>query len=230
MKKRPLTLFLSGALCFAALQTASAVTNLVGVSVPWIEGQTGILPTQTDGDTIGGNTGWNAYIRPVGGSFLNSGNGPSTRFSIELTPGTYNFEIVLQHGSWADNSPNNPGSVLNLFFNDNYADPGISAKLSGGNVGDLQPLTTDDFALVINDEGGMTAPAGSLVFSDGSHIVTMTDFSMEVIGDEVQAFESFPGGGEDSSLKFTLDVVIPEPSTSLLTLLGVGFLLRRRRS
>lgn len=214
----------------AAMHSASAVTNLVGISVPWIEGQTGNLPTQTDGDTVGGNTGWNAYVRPVGGSFLNSGNGPSTRFSIDLTPGTYNFEVVLQHGSWADNSPTNPGSLLNLFFNDNRSDPGISAKLSGGNVGDLEALTTADYALTINDAGGMAAPAGSLVFSDAEHIVTMSAFSMSVIGDEVQAFESFPGGGEDSALAFSLDVVvIPEPSTSLLAFLGLGLLMRRRR-
>lgn len=231
MNKSPLTLLLSGAICLAALQSASAVTNLVGVSVPWIEGQTGALPTQTDGDTVGGNTGWNAYIRTVGGSFVNSGDGPSTRFSIDLTPGTYNFEVVLQHGSWADNSPNNPGSHLNLFFNDNRVDPGISAKLSGGNTGDLQALSAGDLALVVNDAGGMSAPAGSLVYADNENIVTLTEFSMSVIGDEVQAFEGLPGGGEDSALSFTLDVqVIPEPSTSLLALLGLGFFLRRRRS
>lgn len=231
MNKRPLSFLLSGALCLAVLPSASAATNLVGVSVPWIEGQTGELPTQTDGDTVPGNTGWNAYIRPIGGSFVNSGDSDSTRFSLELTPGTYNYEVVLQHPSWADDSPNNPGSFLNLFFNGDRVNPGISAKLSGGNTGDLEALTVADLALAVNDAGGMSAPAGTLVFADNENIVTLSGFSMSVIGDEVQAFESFPGGGNDSALAFTLDVeVIPEPSTtSLLAFLGVALLLRRRR-
>lgn len=231
MIRRPLSLLLSGAICLAAFQSASAVTNLVGVSVPWIEGQSGPFANQTDGDTVGGNTGWGAFIRPTGGSFVNSGDGPSTRFSIDLALGANSFEVVLQHPSWADNSPNNPGSYLNLFFNGNRSEPGISAKLSGGNTGDLQALTTSDLALAVNDAGGMAAPAGTLVFADNENFVTLTDFSMSVIGDEVQAFESFPGDGPDSQLSFTLNVaVIPEPSTSLLALLGLsGLFLRRRR-
>jgi hypothetical protein len=230
MIKRPLTLLLSGVFSLAAFHSAPAATNLVGVSVPWIEGQSGALATQTDGDTVPGNTGWNSYIRATGGSFVNGGDGPPTRFSLGLTPGIYNFEVVLQHTSWVDDSPNNPGSYLNLFFNDDRVNPGISAKLSGGNTGDLQALTTSDLALVVNDDKGMSAPAGSLVFSDNEHIVTMTDFSMSLIGDEVKAFEAFPGEGADSQLNFSLNVsVIPEPSVSLLALLGAGLFFRRRR-
>lgn len=83
---------------------------------------------------------------------------------------------------------------------------------------------------MVNDDKGMSAPAGSLVFSDNEHIVTMTDFSMSLIGDEVKAFEAFPGEGADSQLNFSLNVsVIPEPSVSLLALLGAGLFFRRRR-
>ncbi len=230
MNKRPLSLILTGAICLVGLQTASAVTNLVGISVPWIQGQTGDLPMQTDGDTVGGNLGWNAYVRPTGGSFVNGGDGANTRFSLELTPGSHSFEVVLQHPSWADNSVANPGSYLNLFFNGDRANPGISAKLAGGNTGDLQALTSGDLALVVNDAGGMAAPAGTLMYADAENTVTLSAYSMSVVSDQVQAFESFPGDGMDSMLAFTLDVaVIPEPSTSLLALLGLTVFFRRRR-
>jgi hypothetical protein len=225
MNKRPLLLLLSGALCLAGLQSASAVTSFVGVSVPWIQGQTGALAGQTDADTVGGNAGWNAYVRPVGGSFLNSGNGASTRFSYELAPGSHTFEVLLQSPSWADNSPANPGSYLNLYFDDDRVNPGISAKLAGGNTGDLLALNAGDLALTLNDAGGMSAPSGSLEVSD----VTLSALSMSVVGDQVQAFDSFPGDGMDSMLVFTVDVVIPEPSSSLLALLGLGLFFRRRR-
>ena len=225
MNKRPLLLLLSGALCLAGLQSASAVTSFVGVSVPWIQGQTGALAGQTDADTVGGNAGWNAYVRPIGGSFLNSGNGASTRFSYELAPGSHTFEVLLQSPSWADNSPANPGSYLNLYFDDDRVNPGISAKLAGGNTGDLLALTSGDLALTLNDAGGMSAPSGSLEVSD----VTLSALSMSVVGDQVQAFDSFPGDGMDSMLVFTVDVVIPEPSSSLLALLGLGLFFRRRR-
>jgi hypothetical protein len=224
MNKRPLLLLLSGALCLAGLQSASAVTSFVGVSVPWIQGQTGALAGQTDADTVGGNAGWNAYVRPVGGSFLNSGNGASTRFSYELAPGSHTFEVLLQSPSWADNSPANPGSYLNLYFDDDRVNPGISAKLAGGNTGDLLALNAGDLALTLNDAGGMSAPSGSLEVSD----VTLSALSMSVVGDQVQAFDSFPGDGMDSMLVFTVDV-IPEPSSSLLALLGLGLFFRRRR-
>lgn len=224
MNKRPLFLLLSGALCLAGLQSATAATSFVGISVPWIQGQTGDLAGQTDADTVGGNTGWNAYVRPIGGSFLNSGDGAGTRFSFDLTPGSHTFEVLLQSPSWADNSPANPGSYLNLFFNDDRANPGISAKLAGGNVGDLQALSADDIALTLNDAGGMSAPSGSLTSGEA----TLVEFSMTTIDDTVQAFDNFPGKGSDSMLVFTLNV-IPEPSSTMLALLGLTVFFRRRR-
>ena len=224
MNKRPLYLLLSGALCLAGLQSASAATSFVGVTVPWIQGQSGALAGQTDADTVGGNANWNAYVRPVGGSFLNSGNGANTRFSLDLDVGSHTFEVLLQSPSWADNSPDNPGSYLNLYFDGDRANAGISAKLAGGNTGDLQALSSADLAMTLNDAGGMSAPAGTL----STAAVTLSALSMEVVGDSVRAFDNFPGDDVDSMIVFTLDVV-PEPSSSLLALLGLGLFFRRRR-
>lgn len=229
MKK--LSLLASGAVLALAIQTSSASLNLVGISVPWIEGQTGALARRTDGDTVGGNNGWNAYLRPVGGSFVNSGDGAGLRFDLSLEAGSYSYEVLLQHGSWADNSPNSPGSYLNLFFDGDRANPGISAKLAGGNTGAVAALTTADIDQVRNDLNGLVAPAGSLEYDNGQFSVTLTDMSLVTVGDTVGAFSDLPSGnGEDSLLSFTLNVeAIPEPSTSLLALLGLGFLFRRRR-
>ncbi len=231
MNKRPLSFLAATALFMAATHTASAVVNFVGISVPWIEGQTGVSPRRTDGDTVGGNSGWNAYVRLSGGSFLNSGDGASTRFSMELTPGTHNFEVLLQSTSWADNNVANPGSYVNLFFEQRNS-PGISAKLAGGNTGALEALDPSDISQVINDAGGLAPPAGDLTFRSGLDVITLSALEMTYIGvgDQVQVDDAFPGGGDDSMISFTLDVtVIPEPSTSLLMLLGLGLVARRRR-
>jgi hypothetical protein len=230
MIKSPLSLFATGALLLLAVQSATAAVNFVGVSVPWIEGQSGDLPRRTDADTVGGNPGWNAYLRPTGGSFVNSGNGASTRFSLELQPGDNNFEAVLQTSSWVDGSPNSPGSYLNVFLDDR-ANPAISAQLAGGNSGDLAALSVGDVpgGVVVNDAGGLAAPAGSLSWSNGEEIVSLTSMSFGVIGDSVGAFSEFPSGlGDDSLISFTLNVV-PEPSSTLLLLLGGSFAFARRR-
>ena len=232
MIKSPLSLLATGAMLLLAVQSATAAVNFVGVSVPWIEGQTGDLPRRTDGDTVGGNTGWNAFLRPTGGSFVNSGNGAGTRFSLALQPGANNFEVVLQTSSWVDSSPNSPGSYLNVFLSDR-ANPAISAQLAGGNSGDLAALSAGDVpgGVVINDAGGLAAPSGSLVWDNGVDQVTLTSMSFGVIGDTVGAFSEFPSGfGEDSVISFTLDVApVPEPSSTLLLLLGGCFAFARRR-
>src|SRR5690606_17713836 len=104
------------ALAFA--NVATAATSMVGITVPWIQGQGGELPGRTDADTIPDNSGWNAYLRPVGGAFVNSGDSTGLRFSIDLSvAGDFNYEVLLQHQSWVDDSVDNPGSYLNLYFN-----------------------------------------------------------------------------------------------------------------
>src|SRR5690606_20324743 len=108
----------------ACVNASTAATSMVGISYPYIEGQSGELPGRTDADTIPDNSGWNAYLRPVGGAFVNSGDSTGLRFSVDLSvAGEYNYELLLQHQSWVDDSVDNPGSYLNLYFNDDLANP-----------------------------------------------------------------------------------------------------------
>lgn len=224
----PKSLLLAGASLLVAATSASAVVNLVGITVPWIQG----APTgrNSNGDTIGGNSEWNVYLRPVGGAFLNSGNGSSTRINFALEVGkTYNFEAVLHDTSWVDNSPPKPGSYLNLYFNGNLGNPGISGKLAGGNTGALSALTAADIPNIKNDlDGSLVAPAGSLSFLSGSERVTLSSLTMLSGAEAVGAFDNLPVGSGDSILRFTLGVV-PEPSSSLLALIGMGLAFFRRR-
>ena len=73
----------------------------------------------------------------------------------------------------------NPGSYLNLFLGDRSG-PAISARLSGGNFGNLAPLTTDQVALVPNvSDGALVAPASQLSFTAPSgDIVTLNSMSI----------------------------------------------------
>ncbi|MEM7383462.1 MAG: hypothetical protein AAF514_00830 [Verrucomicrobiota bacterium] len=224
-------LALFGAMAAFQVTPALASISFVGVTVPWVQGADNDIRTGT-ADTIGGNSQWNAYLRPTGGSLINSGDSANLRFAETLDDGTHNYQILLNHQSWVDNSPNNPGSYLNLFFEGDLSNPGISAKLAGGNAGALEPLTISDTALVHNDaDGSMVAPAGSLSFVSGLTQVTLTDMSFEVIDDTISGFKEFPTGQEqDSLINITLEVVtIPEPSSALLILLGTPLLLRRKR-
>ncbi len=225
MKTRSVVLAAAGLLC--ACGTGQAAINFVGVTIPWK------ADSDSTADTIGGNTEWNAYIRPEGGAFLNDGNAAGTRFSVPLEVGIHTFEIFVQHQSWVDDSPPEPGSYINLFFG-GRTNPGISAQLAGGNFGALAPLTAADIALVANDQdGSLVAPAGSLrhiSFADGLQ-VDLIGLEMSIVGDTVSGFTAFPSGSEqDSMFRITLQVAIPEPSTALLSALGLtGLLLFRRR-
>ncbi|HUF62367.1 MAG TPA: PEP-CTERM sorting domain-containing protein, partial [Verrucomicrobiales bacterium] len=63
-------------------------------------------------------------------------------------------------------------------------------------------------------------------------LVELVDLQMSIVDDTVSAFSAFPSGSEqDSMFRITLRVAIPEPSTALLSALGLAGLLvfRRRR-
>ena len=115
-----------------AVAPAEAAVSLSGASLVWIEDDN--TDPSSYADTLGGNPRWNVYVRPAGGSFVNSGNGLSTSVDIPLDPGTYDFELWVHHESWGDSAVTNPGSYVNLFIGDRSG-PAISARLSGGTSG-----------------------------------------------------------------------------------------------
>jgi hypothetical protein len=218
------------ALALGAAGNADAAVSLTGASLVWAEDST--TNPSSYADTLGGNGAWNVYVRPVGGTFANSGNGASTAIDIPLSPGVNEFEIWVHHESWGDNTVTNPGSYLNLFMGDRSG-PGISARLSGGNFGNLTALTTSQVALVPNvSDGALVAPARQLSFTAPSgDIVTLTSMAISTAPDTVSAFNSNPTGvHQDTLINISVSVdAIPEPSTGLLSLLGATLLLFRRR-
>jgi MYXO-CTERM domain-containing protein len=219
-----------GALALSSAGTAGAAVSLTGASLVWAEDST--TNPSSFADTLGGNGAWNIYVRPVGGAFVNSGDGASTAIDIPLSAGVNEFELWVHHESWGDNTVTNPGSYLNLFLGDRSG-PAISARLSGGNFGNLAPLTTDQVALVPNvSDGALVAPASQLSFTAPSgDIVTLNSMSISTAADTVSAFNGNPTGvSQDTVFAVSVSVTpVPEPSTGLLGLLGASLLLFRRR-
>lgn len=217
-----------GAVALVAAAPVEGAVSLTGASIVWAEDST--TNPSSFADTLGGNGAWNLYVRPVGGSFVNAGDGASTSINIPLSLGVNDLEIWVHHESWGDNTVANPGSYLNLFLGDRSG-PAISARLSGGNTGSLAPLTTNQVALVPNvSDGSLVAPAGQISFvAPSGESVTLTSMSIGTGPDTVSAFNSNPTGVNQDTV-FTVSVtVVPEPSTGLLGLLGASMLLFRRR-
>jgi hypothetical protein len=110
--------------------------------------------------------------------------------------------------------------ALNLFFNGDDFNPGISAE-GGTRIGLPIPAFTPNGASStwsLNDF--YAAPgANSLVFVDGGTTVTLTEYWWArydvFLQDVVQEFNNTPGSTYDYVGRFTLEVT-PEPSTLLL--------------
>jgi hypothetical protein len=175
------------------------------------------------GNTYGGDTvSFNYYI--VNGlpptsfenAFLNSGNVTTvpTKLAIDLnTPGTYNFT------AFADTSRGEASSGevwgINLFFNGNDLSPRISAL---GNANTTSPLFFPGF-VVNNNSSTATidslnlgnAPAsGSLSWSDGDKVITLTNYRLNNSAifniDRVSGFNLGANGYKDAVAEFTLNV------------------------
>lgn len=223
----------AGILAMQAMPAYSAIT-VTGATLVWAE------DSESDpgsyADTIGGNDRWNIYVRPSGASdFLNRDDGASSRFEATLNLGdTATWEFYVNSTSWGDNTVSSPGSYLNLFVGDRSG-PAISARLTGGTTGVVAPLTTSEVALVPNDaDGSLVAPAGRTRFSAGGEALEITGIRFDSAPDTVSSFKDLPDvtgfGAPDTVIFVDVAVIIPEPSTGLLLLLGsAAFLFRRRR-
>ena len=222
----------AGVLALQAVPAYSAIT-VTGATLVWAQDST--TDPSSYADTIGGNDRWNLYVRPAGATdFLNIDDGAETRFEASLNLGdTATWEFFVNTTSWGDNTVANPGSYLNLFVGDRSG-PAISAQLTGGNTGDVAPLTASTVALVPNDaDGSLVAPAGTLSYSNGAERLVVTGMSFASVGDTVSSFKDLPDlagvASPDTLISVDLEVV-PEPSTGILMLLGLsGWLFRRRR-
>ena len=206
---------------------SEAAVTLSGASIVWAADST--TNPSSFADTLGGNGTWNLYVRPAGGSFVNSGDDSATAVSLDLAPGNHDLEIWVHHESWGDNAVVNPGSYLNLFVGDR-SEPAISARLSAGNDGTLAPLTTSQVAQVPNvSDGSLVAPAGTLHWESGPESVTLNTMRISVADDTVSAFSAVPTEVHKDTVIAVNLTVVPEPSTGLLALLGASVLAFRRR-
>jgi hypothetical protein len=195
---------------------------------------TGLINYSTDGsgavagsdawNTRGGDSIFNLYVTApntsVGDPFINSGNGPTTSINVPLTPGTNQFFLFGNPGG----GPTFYG--LNLFFNADNTNPGISV-FAGLNTGSPPPFAADSAATRALD-GSSIAGSGSLSFTADGFMATLTDYRWTAPGvipfDRVSTFDSSPGEGQDFIGSFTLQVSpVPEPGSLLLG--GFGLLL-----
>jgi hypothetical protein len=182
---------------------------------------------------VPGNLMYNFFItqqmNPTSTDFVT----PASSTSIVLNPGSNTFYW------WADSDDQRGGSAtfaLNLFL-DGAAPgtPSISGYTTGG-VG--SSLNANSSANTVSFDGSEAPGAGTLSYSDGVDLVTLTDFEVLGVGnvggpassDLVSHFTAGADGQTDTFGSFTL-VVTPEPAS--LGVLGIGTLalaVRRRRA
>lgn len=182
-------------------------------------------------NTLGGDIVPNLYVKSAG-SFLNSGNGASTRISVPLTPGSHSF--TLYGDAELPFVPSYFG--LNLFF-DGQTNPGISV---------FAAINSTSFSVDGNSKTprltsippftGLLAPgANSLTYAD----VTLTGFSFKAPNvlkqDKVSLFSNNPDCENDFVGSLTLNVASPAPVPLppalplLASALGLTGLLARRK-
>lgn len=183
-------------------------------------------------NTHGPDGGKNAYVvrDSVNGAFLNSGNGAATQVSVDLsTPGDYLLyayfdgnEIYSGRDFWG----------LNLFFDGDASNPGISAFGRPQSAGEdshgfwANSCNTLDLAAGANVWG-----SGQLAYRSGNTEIILTDYSTtkDVFNfDRVDNFQLGSSGRNDHVTVIGLHVV-PEPATVATLGAGVLALIRRRR-
>lgn len=238
-RSRAVVLGLVAACCLTITTKASA--GVMTGALQFSTNNSGALSGGQVWNSLGGDGTFNLYVTQansgINGAFLNSGNtNPAARINVDLsTPGTYMFHTFGQ-----------PGTIqsffgLNLFFDSDDVNPGISVFAAVDTpLSPPYPSFSANSSSTLNlQNNAPSAGAGTLVWSDGTVNVTLTDYrwsqpDVENL-DRIQGLNNVPGAGNDFVGHFTLEVtsVVPEPSS--LTLLGLsalsmgGYALLRRR-
>jgi hypothetical protein len=203
---------------------AANATTLTGAGLMGTDGAGNT--TQSYWNTLPGDGFFNLYLKD-GVGFINNGEGAGTPISVNLSPGSYTFNIFADPGAGANFG-------LNLFFNSDANTPRISvfgpvdSASFGPNAGTARKL-----------DGTLTPGANTDTFVDGSTTVVLTGFNIAspVAVDQVSPFNNIPNGVADFTGSFSLRVTgqsasAPEPASVMLFGGGLVILLaatRRRR-
>lgn len=225
----------------AALASAAHAQRLTGIN--WYTTDSGKHFTGGYGNTYGGDTASrNLYVSVNqaigGGPLLNSGNLTTapTRIDVDLSaPGTYNFQVYCNDESTVQN----PFWGLNLFFDGNDLQPGISVwnvvdtpGFQAVNPVGTPTLDPPTMGLVQSGNGNVQP-----VYVGASSQLTLTNYRTWSVHhynvDRVDNFDSMGGNGNgtlDDVVEFTIQSQpVPEPTSLLAFVPGVATLIRLRR-
>ncbi len=182
-------------------------------------------------NTLGGDPAHNLYFQDTVPVFVNSGDGVGASLSVDLTPGSYFFNLYGRPGA----DPVNGFAGINLFFDGATVTPGISAYNSIDGAG--APAATSASTLRLNAQTAVPG-SGTLSFTSAGNTVTLSTFLWNrpsgPVGDVVSAFNNVPDGVNDYWGTIRLDVTeagspIPEPATLVLVGLALAAVGVRRR-
>ncbi len=233
-----------GVVALAAAYSAAAAQTITLTGANWYTLNSAKQYTGGFANTYGGDTySRNLYMTedqtPGMGSLLNSANLTTlpTRIQIDLSaPGTHTFQMFCN----GESTGITPYWGLNLFFNGNDLQPGISVQ-NTADVAGYQGINPVGTPTLDPRTMGLVQSSGSgplNVFSVGPTTVTLMSYSTWDAGhynlDRVDNFTDDGGlgnGTKDNVIEFTLKTTTPVPEPCSLLVLGgsaIAVMARRR--
>ncbi len=173
--------------------------------------------------------------------FINGPDRNSAGISAPLIPGSHTFSIFTETGLSEGQSvwpgPIPPFTGLNLFFDGNASNPGISvfAPIKLSQNGPFPQFALNSGSTPNLSGGASVSGAGTLTFLDGTTEVALTSYFFSdprVYNiDRIGNFDATPDGNREYVGQFTLNVTtVPEPGTlSLLCMAMIAFVYSGRQ-